>query len=219
VIDTFSLFLHFLVFPEKLDYMPIYLDLKYVDMDNLKEIGMNLNSECKGAVVVTDSLVELNAYLTGDEVITSDNTEFIFYYESKSQPQECKTVHLTNSMFTKSFIDGNSAYPYYQVNIKQSDFDTPVNAVTKLDQNYPNPFNPTTTIKYNVKEDMKVNLEIYNIRGQLVKSLGNGFVTKGNHNSTWDGKDNAGNACASGIYLYKLKTGDTFITRKMMMLK
>jgi hypothetical protein len=209
---------HF-VFPEKEDYIPVYIKLNDVDMNNLQEIGLNINSACRGGVVVTDSLVQLNAYLTGDEIITSDSTEFIFYYASKSQPQELKTVRLTEGMFTKSFIDGNTEYPYYQVNIRGTDLNVPVNSVTTLNQNFPNPFNPTTTITYSLKGDTKVTLNIYNIRGQLVKTLENGFVTKGMHNCTWDGKDIAGKSCASGIYLYKLKTGDTSITRKMMLLK
>jgi hypothetical protein len=53
----------------------------------------------------------------------------------------------------------------------------------------------------------------------LVKELQNGFMPKGMHNVVWDGKDQTGNACASGVYLYKLKIENTSITRKMMMLK
>ncbi len=206
-------------FPAKLDYIPVYLDLKEVNMSSLKEIGLYVNSICKGAVVVTDSLVQLNANLDIDEAITSDNVEFVFYYESKNQPQELKSIRLTNSKLNKSFIDGNAAYPYYQVSIKGSDMNAPVNAVTSLNQNFPNPFNPTTTISYNLKEDAKVALDIYNIRGQLVKSLQSGFVTKGLHSVIWEGKDTAGNSCASGVYLYKMTTNDTSITHKMMLLK
>jgi hypothetical protein len=86
-------------------------------------------------------------------------------------------------------------------------------------RNYPNPFNPSTTIAYSLKEDGKVSLNIYNIRGQLVKSLADGFTAKGSHSASWDGKDARGIACASGVYLYKLTTGKTTITRKMMILK
>jgi hypothetical protein len=207
---------HF-VFPEKPDYIPVYINLKNVNMTNLKEIGLNINSACKGAVVVTDSLVMLSAYLEGD--LVADDGEFVFYYESKSQPQEMKTVHLAESMISKSFIDGNAAYPYYQVNIKGSDLDAQVNTFTSLDQNYPNPFNPSTTISYSLKEDGKVALEVYNIKGQLVKTLAGGDMNKGKQSIVWEGKDNAGTQCASGIYLYKLRTGNTTITRKMMLLK
>jgi hypothetical protein len=88
-----------------------------------------------------------------------------------------------------------------------------------LSRNYPNPFNPSTTISYSLKDDAKVVLEVYNIKGQLVKTLAGGLMSKGKHSIVWEGKDNAGTQCASGIYLYKLRTGNTSITRKMMLLK
>jgi hypothetical protein len=206
-------------FPEKKDYIPIYIDLKNVDMNSLKEIGFYLNSCCKGAVVVTDTLVQLNANLEIDDVINANECEFVFYYESKNQPLERKTVHLTESMLTNFFIDGNESYPVYQVKINGADLGVSGVTVTELLQNYPNPFNPSTTISYRLKEDGKATLDIYNIRGQLVKTLADGFNAKGSHSASWDGKDARGNACASGVYLYKLTIGKTTITRKMMILK
>ena len=78
----------------------------------------------------------------------------------------------------------------------------------------PNPFNPVTRIEYYVPEDARVQLVVYNVKGQLVATLVNGPVTAGEHIVTWD----AANA-PSGIYFYRLTVGDFRETRKMILLK
>jgi hypothetical protein len=94
---------------------------------------------------------------------------------------------------------------------------TPV--ITMLKQNYPNPFNPETTIKFEMPKSGKADLSIYNTKGQLVKTLVNGLVTKGEQKLTWKGTDNNGNTVASGLYFYKLNANGKVETRKMMLLK
>lgn len=89
----------------------------------------------------------------------------------------------------------------------------------ELEQNYPNPFNPSTTIRYNLKENAKVTLIIYNTLGQIVKTLVDRDETVGIKNISWDGKDEFGKQVASGIYIYKLKAGNTVFTRKMLFIK
>jgi len=88
-----------------------------------------------------------------------------------------------------------------------------------LSQNYPNPFNPETTIKYQLPESNNVILNIYNLRGQLVKTLINENQDVGYYNITWNGTDNHNREIASGIYFYRLSAGDYVETKKMLMLK
>ena len=90
-----------------------------------------------------------------------------------------------------------------------------------LSGNYPNPFNPMTTIKYGLKEKADVRLEIYNSKGQKVRTLIDENQSAGYHNITWNGKDDNGRATSSGIYFYKLKTGDGKFssTKKMILMK
>jgi predicted outer membrane repeat protein len=88
-----------------------------------------------------------------------------------------------------------------------------------LHQNYPNPFNPTTTINYSLKENSKVSLNIYNIKGQKVKTLVNELLLSGKHSIIWNGRDSNGNRVGSGIYFYKLKTDNFEKTRKMILLR
>ncbi len=91
--------------------------------------------------------------------------------------------------------------------------------VSKLYQNYPNPFNPTTTINYSLKVNSKVSLNIYNIKGQKVKTLVDETLESGNHTVIWNGKDDNNKSVSSGIYFYKMKTYNHEQTKKMILIK
>jgi hypothetical protein len=96
---------------------------------------------------------------------------------------------------------------------------TPTNPV--LNQNYPNPFNPITNISFSLPQDSKVNLNVYNIRGQKVRELANAeFRIKGVQNIQWNGTDDNGKKVGSGIYFYKLKVDNfTVDVKKCILLK
>jgi len=91
--------------------------------------------------------------------------------------------------------------------------------VTELRGNYPNPFNPSTTITFSVKESAPVTIGVYNVKGQLVKTLVNEEKASGNHSVVWDGRDNNGRSVSSGVYFYKMNAGKYSSTRKMIMMK
>lgn len=88
-----------------------------------------------------------------------------------------------------------------------------------LYQNFPNPFNPETTIRYSLAAPAEVRLAVYNLKGQLVKELAKENLPAGNHQAVWDGRDNAGKTVGSGIYLYRLQSGDYSKTLKMILAK
>ena len=92
-------------------------------------------------------------------------------------------------------------------------------AVTKLGGNYPNPFNPTTEISYAMSNAGHIMIDIYNVKGELVKTLVNREVATGNHSIIWNGENNSGKPVTSGLYLYKMKTGTYVSTKKMILLK
>ncbi len=91
--------------------------------------------------------------------------------------------------------------------------------VTTLNGNYPNPFNPETNISFSVKEATPVTIEIYNVKGQAVKTLVSETKAAGNHNVVWNGKDNNGRNVTSGVYFYKMHAGSYSSTRKMILMK
>jgi hypothetical protein len=89
----------------------------------------------------------------------------------------------------------------------------------ELYQNYPNPFNPSTTIEYYLSKMSNVELKIYNLFGQEVKTLVNGFQTAGNKSVVWNGVSNLNQVVAAGIYYYKIQVGKEAQCRKMLYLK
>jgi len=88
-----------------------------------------------------------------------------------------------------------------------------------LAQNYPNPFNPQTTIAFSLKERGHVSLKVYNVNGELVKTLINEQRNSGADTKTWDGQNDAGETVSSGVYFYKLVTSNFTQTKKMVLLK
>ena len=88
-----------------------------------------------------------------------------------------------------------------------------------LQQNYPNPFNPQTQITFELARAAHVKLSIYNLRGQLVKTLLDTPFGRGIFSKIWDGKDAAGRDVASGQYMYELRAGDVRSMNKLMLLR
>ena len=91
-----------------------------------------------------------------------------------------------------------------------------------LSQNYPNPFNPSTTISYAIPEgnsQVGVKLSVFNLRGQLVRTLVDQTQGPGTYNVNWDGSDDRGRQISSGVYFYRIQAGDYVSTRKMVVLK
>lgn len=92
--------------------------------------------------------------------------------------------------------------------------------VTALQQNYPNPFNPETTISFDLSEDAVVNLTIYDITGQVVRTLINGeHASVGAYKKAWDGMNDQGFKVGSGVYFYRLKAGKFVAEKKMTLLQ
>ena len=84
----------------------------------------------------------------------------------------------------------------------------------ELSQNYPNPFNPATKINFSLPQGSDIKLTVYNMLGQQIEVLINGFRNAGTYELTWDASN-----LASGVYIYRLETGSTVISKKMMLLK
>ena len=91
--------------------------------------------------------------------------------------------------------------------------------VNELKGNYPNPFNPTTTINFSIAKSNLVTLDIYNSRGQKVRTIVNSNLSAGEHNVVWNGKDKNNRFVNSGVYFYKIKSGKFTSTKKMILLK
>ncbi|MDZ7721832.1 MAG: T9SS type A sorting domain-containing protein [candidate division KSB1 bacterium] len=110
---------------------------------------------------------------------------------------------LNNSLTGGSSVDSKQTLP--------TEFD--------LSQNYPNPFNPSTQIEFAVSKTSDVQLIVFNMLGQQVRTLVNESRKAGHYKLLWNGRDDLGRLVPSGVYFYKLKAGDLTAVRKMIMMK
>ena len=155
-----------------------------------------------------------------------------FEIERKTNNTDFITVGFLNGFGTTtepkyySFIDGDVQSGTYIYRLKQIDLDGTyeysnevkvdlINPTTySLSQNYPNPFNPTTTIKYSIALDGFVNLVVYDVLGNEVKSLVNSYQHSGDYEVIFDGGH-----ISSGIYYYQLQAGKFISIKKLILLK
>jgi len=130
--------------------------------------------------------------------------------------------------YRENFIEiyhslGSSGIELLLKNRIAQQFDLPIIEIietSKLSQNFPNPFNPSTSISYSIIDEGNVELNVYNIKGQLVKKFVNEHQLTGNYTIIWDGIDLNGRKVSSGLYFYRLKVNDkTIDTKKMITLK
>ena len=102
---------------------------------------------------------------------------------------------------------------------RETNYDQAIPAIFELGQNYPNPFNPETKIEYQLAKDTQVEISIYNIRGEKVRTLLNENRKAGYHSIIWNGTDHRNRELPSGIYLYRIKTDGYCTTKKMLLIK
>ncbi len=117
-------------------------------------------------------------------------------------------------------LEGNSGfYLFIQDNNSEINETNIISLNTNL-SNYPNPFNPTTTISFSIQNNNKIDLSVYNIKGQKIKTLAYDEFSKGDHSIIWNGDDEVGRLVSSGVYLYKLNINSkTKAVNKCILLK
>ncbi len=136
--------------------------------------------------------------------------KFYFYFSYNDNSGKSYQDPAPNKFYSLSL--GNSSITLKRlVDIFPQDY--------SLDQNFPNPFNAFTKIQFYAKDYEKAELVIYDVLGQKVKTIFNGTTDAGENTITWNGDNDEGNSCSSGIYLYHLKIGGTDLTKKMIILK
>jgi len=208
----------YFTYDKKADYEVI--DVVNIDQ-SISEIGVFADGVCLGAVVVQDSSEQILVY---SESANRDPVPFDFeIITGRGSSIPIKNYEVFNQ-YTGEFengivISGSQEYSLILLG-EEGEQKEDLPTTTKLHSNYPNPFNPSTTIEFSVTQNSDfVNLEVYNIKGQKVKTLYSGRAEEGRHTVTWNGDDENDAAVSSGIYFYKLKTGDQELTHKMLLLK
>jgi hypothetical protein len=119
----------------------------------------------------------------------------------------------------KAGVVSVSAKVYPSIAADADDDDLSLPDKFELGQNYPNPFNPATTIRYTLTRHQHVSLRIYDILGRLIDQPIDGFLSAGEHKVEWNGSDRDGDEAPSGVYLYRLVSGEGMAVKKMMLVR
>jgi len=178
--------------------------------------------------VVSAGDIKLRSHPFVNGPLTFDSLKFKFIETSRTLILTARTSSsATNQGVNLGITDTNQVVAYYITKPFNTNF--PFGTITgignniidelsyAISQNYPNPFNPTTLINYTVAKDGIVKLKVYNVMGKEVATLVNGFKTRGNYSVEFDVKDH--NSLSSGVYYYKIETGDFSDIKKMMLVK
>ena len=201
--------------------------------------GNQFNSGWKELVTQTDAAVTAwmyeigEGYLTLTWAVSGEIEEWDLFRQTGDGDYELiaaalRTEESGTVSFTDRMVEEGLIYKYRLevagggASVETESIEIPV-ASAKLYQNHPNPFNPSTTIAFTVPGDsgakQNVALNVYDLRGALVKSLVNGPVTGGRHEVSWDGRNNRGGRVASGVYFTKFASGGYKSVKKMILLR
>jgi len=216
----------------------LYVEKTSPDTSTVFACGTNSYIMKNSDLVVPVELASFTASVSGNNVTLSWMTatelnNLGFQVERRAEEQSWGKVGFVDGYGTTTepqiytFTDAGLASGIYNYRIKQMDFDgsykyyqlkqeveigTPVSY--DLSQNYPNPFNPTTKINYSVPADGFVNISVYNVLGEKVTNIVNSLQKAGSYEVTFDATN-----FASGMYLYRMESGDFVSVKKMMILK
>lgn len=148
-----------------------------------------------------------------------DESHLVIYQKTSDGYIPVKSVLNRSSKTVTASVNKLGRFQLFYNASLNSDEDKVIPKQFSLYQNYPNPFNPVTTIKFDLPADGKVNIAVYNILGQQVRTLVDRDFAAGTYSVTWDGKNDRGRIAASGIYIYQIKTDKFTQARKMLFLK
>jgi hypothetical protein len=184
------------------------------DLATIYMIGdkVSTNANLGAALFVFEGDVKVSTDLKNEQGVVNNQTRVLVYMNS--------STGITGQLLTaKGKLVSVEAVDNFSRPVKTTVVNRAIPTAYALNANYPNPFNPTTNISFALPIDSKVSLKIYNVAGQLVRTLVNETMVAGTHTVTWDGANSNGEKVASGIYFYKLNAGDYSKTMKMVMTK
>jgi hypothetical protein len=180
------------------------------------EIGVFQDGICVGARVAEGYPLQILAYTDASK---EDSADLEIRIASATKGFTSLTPTIVQDYSTMSF--GTSLHPspgaFRSVNLKTGNQVVP--PAFSMTRNYPNPFNPSTTITFGIPTTGVVKLDIYNVKGQKVKSLLKDNCDPGYHQIVWDGTDNGNRGVGSGIYFSRIEYNGKSQTQKMMLMK
>ncbi len=176
------------------------------DFDVIEPQGTTVNQMTYGAGTTTSTNGAVVSNIVGSSRVVFGGFSFIYIRDNDNNGRMDRADFMYDVI---TFLQNTPSAP------------TPVASgkVNSLQQNYPNPFNPQTTIAFSIKDRGLVTLKVYNVAGELVRTIADEQFTAGSHTKVWDGRNDAGQPVSSGVYFYKLVSNNFTQTKKMVLLK
>jgi flagellar hook capping protein FlgD len=195
---------------EEIDYIPIYIEFDQSDIP--EEIAVYVNGKCDGAQVVIEQNCQICAYILGEKL--EQEVNFAFYKEDEIifKNQYLVLDMLSGKPCSNKIITGGSS-KYFQVSFRK-DISLPLRLKYDVQVN-----DEERAICFELDDESEISLNVYNIKGQLVRNLVNETYRPGEYQVVWDGHDSLGNVSSSGVYFYQMQCGSDVINGKMLMLK
>jgi hypothetical protein len=188
-------------------------------------IGVFYEDECRGiATQTTNSVQDYTNIAFGhvafmpqvySNAVSGETFTFKYYDASKNMIYDVEET----LEWTVDMVVGNGFDPFvFSVNTNDTT-EQDIIENTRITACYPNPFNPSINIAFYLQDECLTILNIYNTKGQKVRSLTHSVLHSGNHSFIWDGKDDRGSSLANAVYFYSLTTPDASLSGKILMLK
>ena len=177
-----------------------------VDTQGNVMISSNMVAEGTKKVIVTD-MQGKNIEPVGDVYLSIP----VVFKGSIYDIGKVEIDNINVAGFAGDLIDYVSRTAISEVKLIPSDF--------SLQQNFPNPFNPSTEIRFDLPEEGQVELSVFNMQGQKVRTLESGKMTPGYHAIIWNGTNDNGSRVSTGMYFYSIQTNKFQAVRKMLFLK
>jgi hypothetical protein len=208
----------YVTYEEKSDYSPFFVDID--ENSNIQEIVLYANDVCiGGAKTQGERTVMVKAFM--EDVPDNCEISVVTFTGAKSSKKAIQLSEYNPNLqvwsMTSNIIKDNRSV--YHISLRKDN-----NSILEINNivttNYPNPFNPETTIEFNNPLQGQVNINIYNLKGQLVKNLLQDNLNQGVHKVVWQGRDSNDRQVASGVYFYKIQSeNNKSVTKKIILMK
>ncbi len=216
-------YIHTITFVLEEDPLPVELSSfqATISIDNNVNLLWVTQSETgvMGFYILRNSSANLATAVTMSQLITATNTsaQQTYVYTDEELYQDGTYYYWLQN----SDLDGSVDFhgPISIVYTAMGGSVPGIELVTELKAIYPNPFNPLAFFPFSLKENVAVNFEIYNSRGQLVRGINLGEKAAGHHQIEWDGRDDQGRSCGNGVYHIRMTAGEESFVRRAVLLK
>ncbi|MCK4301698.1 MAG: T9SS type A sorting domain-containing protein [candidate division Zixibacteria bacterium] len=206
-----------------LDNYLVYFEfdlMNYIDLSDLElpviETTVSMSVPVTGAVVRDDLL-----YTVGEDGVGVFSLDGLYPSLIDYGGRTGDFLSVDGNLMATT--NGESVHLYFLQDGLLTDVDEwdtePLPEQCVLLQNYPNPFNPHTWIDYSLPRRSSVRLVVFNLLGQVVRTIVDGERAAGHHTAFWDARDETGTPVASGVYFYRLTAGDVVESRKMVLIR